>query len=141
MNRVSCFVLMTTAVILGILSGIAQAFLWVDNLIPFVRQMAPYAAADALLIFGITAIIALFYRSPGRAGEECPQKCPFLGCLVSFVKTIMISSAVFLVFVQVMVGTAFPFVVKAILAFIGSISFWIMLLTFIALVIWIARKR
>lgn len=141
MSRVSCFILMGTAFVLGILSGIAEAILWTLGFIPTIRDVLPYAVVDALLIFGLTTIIALFYRGSIRGSDGCPEPCRFLGCLVSFVRVIMISAGIFLIFAQILVGTVLPLILKIIFAFIGSISFWVMFLAFIALVIWIARRR
>lgn len=129
------------AVILGILFGLAEATLWTLGFFSAIA-IVPYATADALLIFGITAIIALFYRREDdlsrRQNDQSLEKC---SSFVQFIKVIMISTAVFLIFIQILVGAVLPLALRIILAFIGSISFWVMFVTFIALVIWIARRH
>jgi hypothetical protein len=112
-------------VLLGLLFGATEAVLYL-NLLFAVRPMLPYAVALALLIFALTSIIAIW-----RKGL----------CNVLYVRTIIIAAAVFLIFAQILVGSAPTGVLKIILAIIGSTSFWVMLMTYIGLVFHIVRRN
>ncbi len=129
------------AVIAGIIIGIIEATLWILGYIPLINAVVPYATAAAMLIFGLTPLLALTIR-PAQPPSGCQEHGqPGNPCAVPYVRTIMIAAAVFLIFVQIQVGTVLPFVLNAILAFVGSVSFWIMLLAFLAFVFDLIRRR
>lgn len=134
--------LVVFAVIYGILFGLSEAALWILGFIPRVRFIIPYAAADAMLIFALTPIIALIASrsSNDLLGTENESRHSGLN-LGKYVTTIMISSAVFLIFVQIYVGTVLTRTIKILLSFVGSISFWVMFVTFIMFVIYLFRRR
>ena len=127
----ACIVAVVTAIVLGLVFGLSEAALWIFGFIPAIRMVIPYAAADALLIFALTPILALIARNLSREG-----------CISKYVATIMISDAIFLIFVQIFVGTVaiLSRAAKIVLSFVGSISFWIMLIAFIAFVFYLVRR-
>ena len=128
------------ASVFGILLGAFEATLWLFGLIPTVRQIVPYAAADAMLIFALTPVLAVFSRTRPPLPEEREKERRF-PCLGKYVKTIMIAATVFLIFVQIFLGTDLVFTARAILAFIGSLSFWVMLVVFLAMVFTMVRIK
>ena len=142
--RKNCIILVSIVTLIGIIFGISEATMWSFGLIPSIRAIIPYATADALLIVALTTLIALFYREGNSQESDCCEDKSIQSssrCLLNFVSVITIAAAVFLIFIQIFVGTVLPLTLKVILAFVGSISFWIMFVVFIAFVIWIVRKR
>lgn len=133
--------LIILAVFLGILFGLVEASLWVSGNIPQVRFIFPYAAADALLIFALTPILAVFSNKMRNSEDSDCGHCHSDSWLSGYVRTIMISSTAFLIFTQVYVGTVLPRMIKIPLSFVGSISFWIMLIVFLAMVFHLVRRR
>lgn len=129
-------------VFLGILIGLSEASLWILGFIPTVRFIIPYAVADALLIFALTPILALWASKRSSDTKYDENDChKSIICLSGYVKTIMISDTIFLIFVQIFVGTLLPRATKIILSFVGSTSFWVMLIAFIVMVFYIIRRR
>jgi hypothetical protein len=131
-------------IVIGILIGILEATLWFTGLIPNIRDIIPYAVADALLIVMLTVLIALFYRRGefqviGAANADADHYSS--NSLSNFVTVIMIAAAIFLIFIQIFVGATPVNPLKTILAFIGSTSFWVMFVVFIQFVFWIVRRR
>ncbi|MDR3644314.1 MAG: hypothetical protein P4M02_04480 [Clostridia bacterium] len=127
------------AVLLGIIFGVVEASLWLGGLIPSIRAIIPYATADALGIFLLTPLLAMLARTSASDSEH--ENCHFLAGFGKYVAVIMIAAAIFLLFVQVFVGTLLPFSLKIVFAFIGALSFWVMLVTFVASVLYIVRRR
>ncbi|MDF2544870.1 MAG: hypothetical protein K0S47_4588 [Herbinix sp.] len=119
------FIMFGLFVLLGLLFGATEAILYL-TLQFSVRLMLPYAVALALLIFAVTAIIAIIRRDLWNG---------------LYIRTIMIAAAVFLIFAQILVGSMPMGVLKVILAFIGSTSFWVMLMTYIGLIFHIVRRN
>ncbi len=128
------------AMLVGLAIGTLEATTWVFGLIPAVRAIIPYAAALAMLIFAITPLLAVCFKNKMTPvpGESDYHRVRFLLC---YVITIMIAAAVFLIFVQIFLGAALAFVLKVILAYVGSISFWIMLVAFLLYVFYLVRPR
>ena len=147
LNKGLCYVTVIIAIVTGLLFGIAEALLWFFGLIPFIRDIIPYATADALLIVALTVFIVLFsnpkpiWHCNDPCKKEDPEKWYGCPCLYGYVKAILIAAAIFLIFIQIFIGATLPFAAKVILAFIGSTSFWTMLTTFIGLVFCTARNR
>jgi hypothetical protein len=135
-NRIN----LISAVIIGLLIGAIEATLWIFGDITKVRFIIPYATADALLIFALTPILAILSNRSDLARIDEGAHCSGQH-LSPYVKTIMISTAVFLIFVQIFVGTLIPFSIKGVLAFVGSFSFWVMLTAFISMVFYLVRKK
>lgn len=129
-------------IFIGILIGLSEASLWIFGFIPTVRFIIPYATADALLIFALTPILALWAskRSSDAKCDENDCRSSTI-CLNGYVKTIMITDTIFLIFVQIFVGTLLPRIAKIILSLVGSTSFWVMLIAFIVMVFYIIRRR
>lgn len=137
---------------LGILFGLLEATLWLLHIFVNVRAVIPYAAADVLVIFGLTALITAIlaaewnenegtFLGDGQTQNGCEPPCRRRNLWVlRFVKVIMIAAAIFLIFVQVFLGVDLTPAAKAILAFIGAISFWVSLTTFIGFIFAIARR-
>lgn len=119
------FILFGLFVLLGLIFGATEAILYL-SLQFAIRPMLPYAVALALLIFALTTVIAIIRRDLWNG---------------LYIRTIMIAAAVFLIFGQIIVGSMPTGVIKTILAFIGSTSFWVMLMTYIGLVFHIVRKN
>jgi hypothetical protein len=119
------FIIFGVFVLLGLLFGATQAILYL-TLQFAVRPMLPYAVALALLIFALTTIITIIRRDLWNG---------------LYIRTIMIAAAVFFIFGQIVVGSMPTGILKTILAFIGSTSFWVMLMTYIGLIFHIVRKN
>ena len=133
-----CTALLGIGVSLGIIFGAIEAGLWFGGYIPMIRAIVPYAAADALLIFALTSIAAVVLYVFGSASGE---RCLSVQCFSDYIAVVLIAAAVFLLFVQVFLGTVMAFSAKVIFAFIGSISFWVMLTSFLAFIFTLIRRR
>ena len=120
------------ALILAIILGITVALLWAFGLITGIRFIVPYAVAATLLILALTTLIAIA-KSLNFPGFGCE-------CLRRYVIAILIAASIFLIFALIYVGTALIYPVKIVLAFVGSISFWTMLITFVAAVICLLKR-
>jgi hypothetical protein len=135
-------IIVAFAVAFGILFGLSEASLWISGYIPTVRFIVPYAAADAMLIFALTPILALLaskMSNDPKYAENDRHHSNF--CLSGYVKTIMIAAATFLIFVQIFVGTLLPRTIKILLSFVGATSFWIMFVAFIMMVFYLFRRK
>ena len=135
-----CTALLCIGASLGIIFGLIEASLWFGGLIPLIRMIIPYAAADALLIFALTSIIAVILGISGSDKDD-NDRCLIFHCFSDFVIVILIAATIFLLFIQVFLGAILPFTFKVIFAFIGAVSFWVMLLTFLAFIFSIVRRR
>jgi hypothetical protein len=112
-------------VLLGLIFGTTQAILYL-TLMFAVRPMLLYAAILAFLIFALTSIITMIRRDLWNG---------------LYIRTIMISAAIFLIFAIIISGIIPTGAIKVILAFIGSTSFWVMLMSFIGLIFHLVRKN
>jgi hypothetical protein len=135
-----CTALLGIGVSLGIVFGLIEAALWFGGLIPMIRAIIPYATADALLIFALTSIIAVILAISGSGRDERDESL-LSQCFSDFVIVILIAATIFLLFVQVFLATVLPFSLKVIFAFIGAVSFWVMLTSFLAFIFSIVRRR
>lgn len=136
-RRVPVFLL----ILLGIVLGIATALLWYFGYVPYVRPMIPYAFAFAVVIFIVTAILKAKCGFTERAACERINMSQACVSLRIYSPLVLIAAAVFIVFVILHLASYFPFAVRAVLAFIGSISFWTMLLSFISMICCISQKH
>ena len=121
------FLMFGIYVLIGLILGSTQALLYL-NLLFAVRPMLPYAVALTLLIFALTSIVSILRRDLFNLSKGL------------YIWTIMIAATVFLIFAQIVAGTMPTGTVKVILTFIGSTSFWVMLSTYLGLIIHLARK-
>jgi len=128
-NKRSC-----CAIWASVVFGIVVALLWVFGLIPGIRFMIPYAAADTMLMLALTSIITIV------AGCCTCSRCGGR-CLPTYIKIILIAAGIYLVFVLIYAGTVLSLTLKIILSFVGAISFCTMLTTFIAAVIDLLGRR
>ena len=132
-----CSVNFVVSIALGILFGLGEAALWLLRVFIHVRDVIPFAAVDALVIFGLTALITGILASVRNIGDLNV----FLNiCISRFVTVIMIAAAIFLIFVQIFFGIDLSPTAKAIFSFIGGISFWVMLTTFIGYIFSIVKR-
>lgn len=128
-------------VFLSLLLGIANALLWYFGYIPFVRAMLPFALAFAIVILIVTAILkAKCGYSQGMAAEGCHVVKTCMS-LRKYSPVILITATIFISFAILTLATYFSFTVRTILAFIGSISFWTMFFSFIAMISCISYRR
>lgn len=119
------FIMFGIFALLGLLFGATEATLYLTLLFA-VRPMIPYAVALALLIFALATLIVLIRRDLWNG---------------LYIRTIMISAAIFLIFAQIVVGSMPTGALKIILAIIGSTSFWVMLMTYIGLIFHLVRRN
>ena len=119
------FIMFGIFAFLGLVFGATEAILYL-TLQFSVRLMLPYAVALALLVFALTAVIAIVRRDLWNS---------------LYIRTITIAAAVFLIFAQIVVGSMPTGVLKTVLAFIGSTSFWVMLMTYIGLIFHLVRRN
>lgn len=129
----SCILFVVLAVVIGILFGLSETALWVFGYIPDVRFVIPYAAADAMLIFALAPMLAYWEKKISLKNEDYH---PSNLCLSGYVKTIMSSAGVFLIFVQIYIGAHLLLIrnVKIVMSFVGTISFSVMFIVFIGFV-------
>jgi len=119
------FIMFGVFVLLGFVFGSTEAILYL-TLHFSARLMLPYAVALALLIFALTTIIAILRKDLWNG---------------LYIKTIMIAATIFLIFAQIVIGSMPIGVLKTILAFIGSTSFWVMIMSYLGLIFHIVRKN
>ncbi len=130
-------------VFLGLLFGVAAALVWYfeAQYVRYVREMLPFALVFAIVLFVVTAILkAKCGCSLRSAAEGCHIDCTCLS-VCKYSSLVLIAAAVFIVFSLIVLATYFPFIDRAILAFIGSIAFWTMLFSFIAMILCISCRR
>jgi len=126
-------------VIFGIILGTLNALLWVFGCIDYVRAMIPYALLFGALLLITTAIL--------KARCECARSIsanhPVTTCMSvnRYTPLILITDTIFIVFSITVLATYLTFEVRVLLAFIGCISFWIMLFSFVAMMIFTPKKR
>lgn len=125
-------------VILATLLGAASALVWYFGLIQFVREMIPYALAFAVVLFAVTAILK---AKCGNMNGEVLCLTSTCSSLRKYSPIIFVSALLFIVFAIIVLATFLPFVVRIILAIIGSISFWTLLLSFAAMLFCIMYRR
>ena len=128
-------------IIVGILIGSINALIWFFHNIRFVREMIPYALFFGIVIFVITAVMKAKCGGPQCMDQDGFHISPTCVSVRKYSLLIMITGAIFIVFSMVVLATYLPFIVRTVLAFIGSISFWILLLTFITMIACIFRRR
>lgn len=110
--------------LIGLGLGIITALLWLGGYVTGVRFMIPYAAAYAMLVLALTVVIVLVARY---------MRCD--NCFHPYTIITVIAATIFMIFALIYVGTALTYTLKVILAFIGALSFGMLLLTFSALLI------
>ncbi|MEL4106482.1 hypothetical protein AAFA46_06555 [Oscillospiraceae bacterium WX1] len=110
---------------------------WYYGFIQYVREMIPYALAFGVILFVMTAILK------ARCGNMAEGICLTSTCssLRKYSLVILISAAIFIVFSMIVLATFLPLLVRLILAFIGSISFWTMLFEFVAMLFCMLYRR
>ena len=135
-------VILTT--LLGVLIGIVNALAWYFGFINSVRIMIPYALAFVILLFITTAILKAKCGNIRCVEEKCldaeryNKTCNNVNC---YANLIILVAAIFIVFAIIVLATSFPFDINAILAFIGCIAFWIMLISFVLMIINICQRQ
>ena len=143
LRSIGCWISLIGSVVIGVVFGLTEALLWNFGFITAIHAIVPYAVADALLIFLIASAIAIWIGSMYVRLcllERIKNTC-FLQCLARHVGVVMIAAAIFLIFVQIFVGMTLSLPAKAILAFVGSLSFWVMFTTFLSTIISLMRPR
>lgn len=129
-------------IILGLIAGIPNAMAWCAGYVQYVRQMIPFTFAFSVIIFIITAVLRVIYYNQERtATDNCCCLNPVIFSLNKYSPLVLIASAIFIIFSTTMMATYLPFIGRAILAFIGSISFWTMLFGFIAMIFCASYSR
>ncbi len=123
-------------IIFALLLGVITALVWNAGYIEFVRDTIPYAMFFAVILFIVTAVMK--FRC-GNSDERCLTPTCF--SLRKYSAAVIVASAVFIVFSIVVLATYLPYTWRFILAFIGSISFWTMLLDFTAMIFCILYRR
>ena len=125
-------------VFLGLVMGVASALVWYFGTIYglytlLLREMLPYALVFSAVLFFVTAILRLKcgYSFTPMHDECCKKHACMSVCKYSPI--ILITAAVFILVALIVLRTFFSFTVRAILAFIGAISFWTMLVSFLAM--------
>lgn len=134
MNRLG--VILTT--FFGILIGVVNALVWVFGYINFVRPMIPYALFSIVFMFITTAVLKAACGNARLLEGTFPS--PTCRSVSTYSPVILITAAIFIVFAIVVLATHLAFVVRIVLAFIGCVSFWVMLLSFVAMIVFIFRK-
>ncbi len=126
-------------VILGLLLGVATGIMWCMGLFTSVRAMLPYAFGAAVLLLIESSVLR------ARCGDEREGYCisPTCFSVSRFSKLVIIPAAIFtavalLIFAASLTMTL---VVKTVLAFVGAISFWLMLCSFLAKILSIIYYR
>jgi len=135
------FVSPALLIFLGFVFGAVTALIWYFGPVLFVRDMLPFALAFAIIIFIVTAILWLKCGYNTRATEEECHRIITCICIRKYFPIIMISAAVFIVFSLTVLASFFSLTVRAILAFLGSTSFWTMLISFITMTFCISDKH
>ncbi len=123
--------------VFGLLLGSTTALLWYFHVITLVKAAVPYAYVSAVLMLIEVAVLK------ARCGNETDGFCltPTGASVWKFSPMVIISAAVFILFSLVVVSANMSMVLKTILAFIGSISYWTLLLGFVSLLLSIKRHR
>ena len=135
-RRLSC-IPNSVLVFLGFLLGTISALVWNGGYIDFVREMIPYALALAIILFVFTAVLK------ARCGntQEFPCLTSTCASLRKYSPIVIICAVIFIVFSLIVLATFLSHTIRFVLAFIGSISFWTMLLEFTAMISCILYRR
>ncbi len=130
---------MWVPVLLGLLLGVATGIVWCMGFLVSVKAMLPFAFASVMLLFVETAV----HRA--HCGGEREGYCisPTCFSVLRFSKIILISAAVFIAVALLIFAASLSmsFAVKTVLAFAGSISFWLTLCSFLAMLLSIFYYR
>lgn len=134
--RNSCRIPSYVPVLAGFVLGIINALLWYFGFIPFVRPMIPYALAVVVVLFAITAVL----KARCSSGEPMARSST-CASVRQYFPYIMIAGTVMVLFAIVVLATYLSLTVRLVLAFIGSISFFVMLFTFVAMIFSMTCRR
>jgi hypothetical protein len=127
-------------IIVGILIGSINVMIWYVGDIRFVRDMIPYALVFGMVLFTVTAVIKARCGGPQCMDDDCFHISPTCASVRKYSPLVMIAGAVFIVFSMTVLATYLPYVVRMVLGFIGSISFWKLLPSFITMIACIFRR-
>ena len=135
-----CSIPFALAMIAAACVGAAEAIIWHEGFMPFVRPMIPFAILLAILILTVASLLAVKISFGGRNPYCREESRLFHGYSLSL-GTLLFSSAVQIVFGLTVLSTCLPYAAKTVLAFAGSFSFWMMLLTFLETILCVIRRR
>lgn len=127
--------------VIGLILGSACALIWYFGPVFYVRDMLPFALSFEIVILMVTAILKANCGYSVGDSVECCHMSQTCTSLRKYSLTILISSVVSILFSMVVIASYFSFTVRVILAFVGAISFWTMLLAFIAMIGYILYRR
>ena len=117
------YLLVTLAIVLSVFTCLA----WFYSLIPFITLMIPYAFALSLVIFTTTSVqIAI---------------CKLCRILRWYAPLVIVNTVIFMVFCLICMAGNFTFPLIIVLMVIGSLSFWIMLFAFTAMILCMIKRR
>lgn len=124
------------SIFFGTLMGITTALIWMFGFINLVKPMIPYALFFVVLTFIATAVLK------AKCGRQAEGVCTSPTCksVNLYTPLIMITAAIFIVFGLFVLATILPLVIRTVFAFIGSIAFWVMLFSFVFMIIFIIKK-
>lgn len=128
-------------VLFGILIGVAFALIWVFGLAVFIRATVPYALAFAIILLITTVILRAIC---GFSRRECHQELhlsPTCCSLIRYSPLIFISAAVCIIGSLIFLATDLVFAWKAVLAFVNSISFGILISGFFGMIFCMSPRR
>ncbi|NLW65520.1 MAG: hypothetical protein GXY26_04750 [Clostridiales bacterium] len=139
-RRKECCVSIVLLLFIGLVLGVANVLIWYFGNILYVREMLPFALAFAIVLFITTSILRVKY---GLCESIVAEKCHTLfscNSLRKYSPVILITAAIFIIFSMVVLATYLSLTMRVILAFTGAVSFWIMLPSFITMVLCVSRK-
>ena len=116
------------SVIIGLILGVASALLWYFGYVLYAREMLPFALAFGIILFFTTAILRFASEDPD--GHHCVHRC-----IRRISPLVTITAAIFIIVALVVLATYLSLTLRIILALVGSISFWIMLIGFITMIL------
>jgi hypothetical protein len=123
--------------IIGALFGASSALVWNAGFIQNVRGTIPYVLVLAVILFAITAVLKA--RCGNTAEVVLTSTC---SSLRKYSPSVIITAAIVIVFAIFVIATVLTLpTLKLVLAFVGAISFWTMLLEFIAMVSCMLYRR
>lgn len=123
--------------ILGALFGTGTALIWNAGFVQNVRVTIPYVLVLAIILFAITAVLKA--RCGNTAEVVLTSTCSSLRKYSPFV---IITAAIVIVISILILATVLTLpTLKLVLAFIGAIEFWTMLLEFIAMIFCMLYRR
>lgn len=129
------------AITLGLILGVLTALAWYFEYINYVSVMMPYAFVLAVIILITTAVFKFVCSCAVRESAEDGCFCPACFNVNCRSKLIFITAAIFIAFALLVMATYFSFPGRAVLSFVGSISFWIMLFSFIDMLSFSFRRH